>query len=239
MDEQLNKVEGPEVVQRFSANLRMQHFVLFVSMLILMATGAVLFCLKHPEWFFWGQDAPFIGQLAGWRFWHRVGAVGLIAVSVYHVLYIIYSREGRREFIAWFPMPKDFVDVTQNSLFFLGLSKKRPRYGRYSYFEKFDYWAVYWGCVIMIGTGLVLWFDKDAARLIPWFNYELAIFLHSHEAVLATLALLIWHFYNVHFNPSKFPGSMVWFHGRLTKEEMLEEHPLEYEKIAKETPGAE
>ena len=238
MDEQMKDVAGPAVVQRFSFNLRMQHIVLFVSVLLLIGTGAPLFCLKHPEWFFWGQDAPFIGSLAGWRFWHRVGAVILIAVSAYHLLYTFYTREGRREFIAWLPTPKDFVDVTQNSMYFLGLSKKRPRYDRYSYFEKFDYWAVYWGNVIMIGTGLVLWFDKTAARVVPWFDYELASFIHSHEAILATLALLIWHFYNVHFNPDRFPGSLLWWNGRITREEMLEEHPLEYEKIVKETQGA-
>lgn len=220
-----------QFVQRFGLQFRIQHTFLFVGTLILIFTGIPMWFLARPEYVFWGRDFGGIEYL---RFFHRIGAAGLIAVSVYHLFYTVFTREGRREFIQLLPKFKDVLDVMQNSLYFLGLSKKKPRFDRYSYCEKFDYWAVYWGCVIMIGTGLVLWFDRFFAEVIGWFPYELAVEIHADEAILATLALLIWHFYNVHFNPSKFPGSLLWWHGRMSREEMLDEHPLEWEKIMRD-----
>ena len=222
----------PDHFQRFSPEFRVQHIVLFVSTMALILTGIPLWCVGRPEFTWWTQDGkPFLGSIEAIRLAHRVAAVGLIAVSVYHVYYILFTREGRREFWELLPKPKDFVDVAQNSLYFLGLRKEPPKFGRYSYFEKFDYWAVYWGCVIMIGTGLVLWFDRYAATRYPWFPYALSRVIHSDEAILAALALFIWHFYNVHLNPSIFPGSMSWWHGRISRRDMTEKHPLEYERL--------
>jgi cytochrome b subunit of formate dehydrogenase len=143
----------------------------------------------------------------------------------------MFTKEGRREFIELLPSFKDVADVTINSLYFLGLVKNRPSFRRYTYYEKFDYWAVYWGCVIMIGTGVVLWFPDVSARYIPWFTYELSAEVHADEAVLAALALIIWHSYNVHFNPSCFPGTMMWWHGKISREDLMRDHALEYKKI--------
>lgn len=219
----------PELIQRFSVQARVQHVFMFVSVIILVVTGIPLWCLARPEYIWWKQELN--GYIELIRFFHQLGAIILIAVSVYHTLYTIFSREGRREFILLLPYPKDFLDVMQNSLYFLGLSKERPKFGRYTYFEKFDYWAVYWGCVIMIGTGIVLWFDKWAAQYLAWLPYKLSADIHADEAILCALALFIWHFYNVHYKPSRFPGTMLWWHGNMTRHEMEEEHPLELEEI--------
>ncbi|MCX7049135.1 MAG: cytochrome b/b6 domain-containing protein [Candidatus Sumerlaeota bacterium] len=216
-----------EFIERFSVQARVQHVFMFVSVIVLMLTGIPLWCVGRPEYIWWKQE--FNDYIEMMRLFHRWGAVVLIGVSVYHTLYTLFSREGRREFIQLLPYPKDFMDVTQNSLYFLGLSKERPKFRRYTYFEKFDYWAVYWGCVIMIGTGLVLWFDKWAAQYVAWLPYKLAADIHADEAILCALALLIWHFYNVHFKPSRFPGTMLWWHGKMSRHEMEEEHPLEME----------
>jgi len=225
---------APEFVQRLSVQWRAQHVVLAVSTILLILTGIPLWFLGRPEHMWWSQNStPVFYSLEAMRLLHRVGAVGLIAVSIYHVcIYTIFTREGRREFVALLPRFKDVADVTLNSLYFLRLRKERPKFGRYTYYEKFDYWAVYWGCVIMIGSGLVLWFDQFSATHFPWFPYDLAALVHADEAILAALALFIWHFYNVHFNPSVFPGSMTWWHGRISRERMREEHPLECEKMA-------
>jgi len=225
--------------QRFSIQWRYQHIVLFVSVLILIMTGIPLWCLKHPEYLWWSESAirqwGFVEKI---RIVHRAGAIALIAVSVYHMLYTIYTKEGRREFIELLPKPKDFVDVTQNSLYFLGLRKEPPRFGRYSYYEKFDYWAVYWGCVILIGSGLTLWFPETSAKCAPWLPYTLAALIHRDEAILATLALFVWHFYNVHFKPTHFPGSLMWLHGKISREEMLRDHSLEYENLCAKSKSA-
>ncbi|HUT26296.1 MAG TPA: cytochrome b/b6 domain-containing protein [Sumerlaeia bacterium] len=223
---------GPEHFQRFSLQFRVQHVILFVSTIVLIVTGAPLWCMREWGWAWWSQASPGSADfIAAMRLIHRVAAVVLIAVSAQHMVWAICTREGRRDFIALLPTPKDFADVTLNSLYFLGLRKERPRFGRYTYYEKFDYWAVYWGCVIMIGSGLVLWFDGWAAKYMPWFPYEMASLIHRDEAILAALALFIWHFYNVHFCPPRFPGTLLWWHGRMSREEMLRDHPLECEKL--------
>ena len=220
--------------KRFSLQFRIQHIVLFSSVIVLIITGIPLWCMGKPGYGWTQSVVQAFGAVATIRTIHRWAAGALILVSIYHLLYTIYTREGRREFIQLLPTPKDFADVTLNVLYFLGLRNERPRFGRYTYYEKFDYWAVYWGCVIMIGSGLVLWFPDITAKYIPWLTYELASEIHADEAILAALALFIWHFYNVHFNPSRFPGTLLWWHGKISHEEMKRDHPLEYEKEIKE-----
>ena len=226
-----SKTVEPQYFQRFGLQFRIQHIALFLGTLGLIFTGIPLWCLGRPE-YGWSQSVvSFFGPVATIRCLHRAFGVSLILVSVYHLLYTVYTREGRRELIELLPGPKDIADVMKNSMYFLGLSKERARFRRYSYLEKFDYWAVYWGCVIMIGTGLAQWFPEATAYCAPWLTYALAAEIHADEAILATLALFVWHFYNVHFNPSRFPGTLLWLHGRMSREEMLHEHPLEYEKL--------
>jgi cytochrome b subunit of formate dehydrogenase len=133
------------------------------------------------------------------------------------------------------PRKKDFADLYQNLRYFLGKSGNPPRFGRFSYLEKFDYWAVFWGCIIMIGTGIIMLYPQAVAAFLPsnWTNriFGVAREAHYHEAILAALALFIWHVFNVHFKPGKFPGSMVWWHGKITREEQEREHPLEREEL--------
>lgn len=237
-DKQRNKKEAskqgdlsePEYIQRFNLQFRIQHIVLFTTTITLVVTGIPLWFLGKLE-YNWSQSVvEAFGNIQNIRFVHRIAAAGLIAVSVYHLFYTVFARQGRREFIELLPRFKDVTDVVKNILYFIGLRKEKPSFGRFSYFEKFDYWAVYWGCVIMIGSGLVLWFDKFCEMRVSWFPYELAAEIHADEAILAAVVLFTWHFYNVHFNPSRFPGSGLWWHGRISREEMMREHPLEYEK---------
>ena len=160
---------------------------------------------------------------------HRIGAIGLMAVGAYHLLYIAVTPDGRKNFWLLIMRPKDIRDLFIQIKYYLGKSEKHARFGRFSYVEKFDYWAVYWGMVIMVGTGIILWFETN----FPLTFYHIAREAHSDEALLATLSIIIWHFYNVHFNPDKFPMNKVWWTGRITKKEMIKEHPLEYEELLK------
>lgn len=221
-----------EFFQRFSLQFRIQHIVLFISTTILIFTGIPLWCLSRPDFILWNSTCfELLGGLRGISLIHHCAAAALIVLSAYHLLYTIFSKTGRREFIDLLPGLKDVTDVMTNSLYFLGLTKKRPQFARYSYIEKFDYWAVYWGSVIMIVSGLVMLYPAQCAKYCPWLTFDLAAEIHAGEAILATLALFIWHFYNVHFNPSHFPGTLMWLHGRITKKQMIAEHPLEYEKM--------
>ncbi|MBA7546433.1 hypothetical protein ES705_38825 [subsurface metagenome] len=117
-------------------------------------------------------------------------------------------------------------------MWFFGLRNKPPHFGRFTYFEKFGYWAVFWGGAIFIITGLTMWFPDITKLIIP--SASLSLFdsfkeAHAGEAILLVLVILIWHFYNVHLRPGKFPGSSAWIHGRVTREEMVDEHPHELE----------
>jgi formate dehydrogenase subunit gamma len=220
-----------EVFERLSLEIRLQHALMAISVIMLVVTGLPL-KFHEAGWakaiigFFGGPDfSPIV---------HRVAATGLIIAGLWHLVYIIFTREGRWNFGQLIPKPKDAVDAWQQIRYYLGRTSARPRFDRFSYVEKFDYWAVYWGMVIMIGSGIMLWFTEWVLRIVPKWVTDIAKEAHSDEALLATLAIIIWHFYNVHLNPHKFPMNRMFIDGKISEHEMIEEHPLEYERIMKE-----
>jgi formate dehydrogenase subunit gamma len=221
-------VSAPKEIERFSWNFRAQHLILMASCLILIITGLPLkFHEARISQFFF----DLVGGVQVSTFIHRVGAVGLICVGAYHLFYLLVFREGRRNFLELLPGPKDALDLLQMLRYFLGRTEEKPRFGRFSYVEKFDYWAVYWGIVVMIGSGLMLWFLETSLQFLPKFAADIAREAHSDEGLLATLAIIIWHFYNVHLNPEHFPMNRTFWTGTLSEEEMRRHHPLEYEAL--------
>jgi cytochrome b subunit of formate dehydrogenase len=220
--------EEGEMFQRFNRNFRFQHMVMFSSVILLIITGMPI---KFPNFILSRFVINLWGGINNSTIVHRIGALMLVYFMVHHMLYSILSREGRRDFVLLIPMPKDLRDAVQNIRYFLGKVKEKPKFGRFSYIEKFDYWAVYWGCIIMIGSGAFLWGESIALKYFPKFVLDIAHEMHSDEALLATLAIVIWHFYNVHFNPERFPGTLMWWHGQISEHEIKEEHPLEYEEL--------
>ena len=220
--------EEGETFLRFNRNFRFQHMVMFSSVILLIITGMPL---KFPNFILSRFVINFWGGIQHSTIVHRIGAGMLIYFMVHHFLYTILTRDGRRDFLLLLPKLGDAKDIVHNIRHFLGKLPDKPRFGRFSYIEKFDYWAVYWGCIIMIGSGLFLWFETDVLRFLPKYALDVAHEMHSDEAMLATLAIVIWHFYNVHFNPDRFPGTLLWWHGRMSEHEMREEHPLELEEI--------
>lgn len=225
------KRKEEETFVRFSLNVRIQHAVLAISVLLLIFTGL-------PIKFHESSWAVFLLKLIGGiqvsRVIHRIAAAMLTGVGIYHLLWILFTREGRRELYYLLPRWKDFQDFFQNIRYYLGLAEERPKFDRYSYIEKFDYWAVYWGMVIMIGSGLILTFFPYLIGILPKYVFDIAREAHSDEALLATLAIVIWHWYNAHFNPEVFPFNPTIFTGKISKERMIREHPLEYERIVRQ-----
>src|SRR3990170_2308672 len=195
--------EEGEMFQRFNRNFRFQHIVMFTSVILLIITGMPI---KFPDFVLSRFLVNLWGGFHNSTIVHRIGAGMLIYFMVHHLFYTVLSRQGRRDFVLLIPTPKDARDLVQNIRHFLGKAPEKPSFGRFSYIEKFDYWAVYWGCVIMIGSGLFLWGESIALKWFPKYILDVAHEMHSDEAMLATLAIVIWHFYNVHFNPDRFPG---------------------------------
>jgi cytochrome b subunit of formate dehydrogenase len=104
-------------------------------------------------------------------------------------------------------------------------------FNRFGYIEKAEYWALVWGTLVMAASGLILWFDNYFMNLLTKLGWDIARTVHFYEAVLATLAIVVWHFYYVIFNPSVYPMNTAWWNGKITEEEMADEHPLELEEI--------
>ena len=223
--------EGQRFFVRLPLALRLQHFVLLSSCIILILTGLPI-KFHDTAWAAFMFD--LMGGIQSSALIHRIGAVGLIAVGLVHLAYLVLTFGGRLDFLNLIPGPKDARDLVQMIRYFLGRTDERPRFGRFSYVEKFDYWAVYWGTVIMVGTGAMLWFENLSLSILPKYMLDIAKEAHSDEALLATLAIIIWHFYNVHFSPRTFPMNKVWLTGRISEEDMIEEHPLEYERLIRE-----
>jgi cytochrome b subunit of formate dehydrogenase len=202
-----------------------------VSVLVLIFTGLPL---KFKELELSKAVIHMMGGIDVSKVIHRVAAAGLIFVGLWHLAWIIVTRNGRQTFGMLIPKLQDGKDAVQQIKYFLHRTPEKPKYDKYSYVEKFDYWAVYWGMVIMIGSGLVLWFKDLVLQYMPLWITDIAKEMHSDEALLATLAIVIWHFYNVHFNPHSFPMNKVFLTGKLSARQMIEEHPLEYERIQAE-----
>jgi cytochrome b subunit of formate dehydrogenase len=163
--------------------------------------------------------------------WHRVGAVLIMISAAYHLFYLTFLAAQKRLPLSMLPGPKDALDMKDNILFMLGLTKERPKFDRYMYLEKFDYWAVFWGIVMMVGTGFIFWFPAFFAAHAPSWLITAALIIHGEEATLAIVFLFVVHFYNVHLKPSIFPMNWAWLNGRISVDMLKHEHPLEYERM--------
>jgi len=220
------RIEPTGRVLRFSVNQRLMHGLMAVSFTTLVLTGWPLSSHGIGASHFLVSLLGGLGTV-GWL--HRAAAVGLIVVSVYHLGYLAVLAARRKLPLSMAPTPQDVRDAVGNILWILGMRDNKPSYGRFSYFEKFDYWAVFWGCAIMIGSGAVRWFPTQVMRFAPTWLYEICYLAHTDEALLAGLAIFVWHFYNVHLRPAVFPMSWVFLTGRMTMEEHAEEHAAEHE----------
>jgi cytochrome b subunit of formate dehydrogenase len=119
------------------------------------------------------------------------------------------------------------MDVLAAVRYLTGLSREKPRIGRFGYAEKMEYWAVVWGTIIMGATGLAIWFKMDVTRLLPRWLVDVAVTIHYYEAILACLAIIVWHFYHVIFDPDVYPLNLACWDGKVSEHWQEEEHPLD------------
>ncbi len=219
-------------VVRFDIHQRAQHWLMLSGVILLGITGWPLRGAGDAEAARYSASfMKLFGGAQGAAIWHRVGAVLIITSACYHLFYLTFLASKKRLPMSMLPMPKDALDMRDNILFMLGLKKERPKFERFMYLEKFDYWAVFWGIVMMVGTGFIFWFPAWFASWAPSWMITAALIIHGEEATLAILFLFVVHFYNVHLKPSIFPMNWAWLNGRISVEMMKHEHPLEYERI--------
>jgi len=215
--------------ERLTLNQRLQHWTLIASFAALIITG---FPLLLPRAEISRGVVTALGGAGARAVIHRGAALLLIALVIYHLAYVLFSRRGHWEFRQLLPGLRDAVNVVHMLGFYFGLTPTRPAFDRYNYIEKFEYLAVAWGSVIMITTGALLWSPLASLAVLPKWLMDVALIVHGWEAILAFLAIIIWHMYNVHWNPSVFPMSRIWLIGKVGLHELRENHPLEWERIA-------
>ena len=208
-------------VVRMTASQRWQHFLLAGSFIVLAVTG---FALKFPDsWL-----AKVLGSNEPFRRWtHRVAGILLLGVGAYHLIYLLATRDGRKLTADLLPVKKDLADVWQAVRYLTGRSPEKPQIGRFGYAEKMEYWAVVWGTFIMGATGLAIWLKIDVTQFLPRWVVEVATTIHYYEALLACLAIVVWHFYHVMFDPEVYPLNTACLDGRISEELQHHEHPLE------------
>jgi formate dehydrogenase gamma subunit len=214
-------------VLRMSLSQRWQHFVLASSFIILAITG---FALKFPDsWL-----ARGLGSSEPFRRWsHRIAGIVLLLAGAYHLIYLVSTNEGRRLVKDLFPVKKDLADVWSAVRYLAGLTGEKPAIGRFGYAEKMEYWAVVWGTIIMGATGLMIWFKIDVTRFLPRWAVDVALTIHYYEAVLACLAIVVWHFYHVIFDPDVYPLNPACWDGKVSADWYEEEHPLDQEALVR------
>ena len=148
----------------------------------------------------------------------------LIVLSFYHLIYLLSTARGREVLVKMFPTITDIRQAVQYIFYYLKLTKEKPEFDKYDYTEKAEYWALIWGTIVMGATGLVLWFPTVVGNWAPTWFIKVSELVHFYEAILASLAILVWHWFFVIFRPSEYPMSFVWVDGKMTLEHYKHHH---------------
>ncbi|MEE9594284.1 MAG: cytochrome b/b6 domain-containing protein [Candidatus Hydrothermarchaeales archaeon] len=219
-----------EEYTRFTVSQRVQHLVWFLAFTVLAVTGLAL---MYPN-MGWAQFVVnLVGGMDNRGLLHRIAAVTFIGLGVAHVVYYGVLDKGKK---AIMPSRQDLSDLVQDMKYHLFMSGEKPKFGRYSWFEKADYWAGAAGSVIIIVTGAIMWFSFGSSSLnilgfVPLGVYNWARLIHGYEAILAVAVVIVFHLYTAIWKPGTFPLAMQIWTGKMTKEQMEHEHSLELEEL--------
>jgi cytochrome b subunit of formate dehydrogenase len=215
-------------VVRFSRGQRLEHLAVMVLFLALVLTG---FPQKFPQ-APWAQAlVDSMGGLSSARYLHRAAGLAFAVLAMGHLLNASLRLMLRRQALTLVPGRKDFRDVVDNLRYYLGAAEAPPLFDRFDYREKFEYWGMAMGAVVMTFTGLVLYFPLRITQLLPGEVIPVAKVTHSNEGLLAFLVVIVWHIYNVHLAPEVFPFNTAIFTGRITVEQLRHHHPLEHARL--------
>jgi len=215
-------------VVRFDMRDRVEHLLVMIIFFLLALTGL-------PQKF---HDAAIsktivdaLGGIAQVRFLHRAAGVLFAIMTLIHLVTVLGRVLTGRSSLAMVPGAKDFRDVVTTLRYYLRISDTRAQFDRFDYKEKFEYWGIVFGGIIMITTGFALLYPIEATRFLPGQIIPAAKVAHGSEGLMAFLVVILWHIYNVVFAPEVFPGSKTIFTGKISRERMRHEHPLEYARM--------
>lgn len=215
-------------ILRFSLNERLQHLVLMLCTLALVASGLAL---RFSDTWFGRALIGLEGGMAGRGLVHRIAAAGLMALWAYHALYVVFTERGHAQLMALRPRWQDLRDLGLSLAHNLGRALAGPRFDRFDFRQKFQYWAVALGVTLMHLTGLVLWFANAAMAAMPKWVLDLALIVHSGEGLLIFVVLFFWHLYDTHLRADVFPMDRTWLTGRLSRAQLEQRHPREHERL--------
>jgi formate dehydrogenase subunit gamma len=215
-------------LQRFSISQRAEHALMLTLFLVLSVTG-------FPQKFFSALTSQAIvdalGGVGPVRLIHRVSGGLFTLLAAWHFGAAIVGVARRRAPLTMVPTRKDFTDAITTLRYYLGASREQARFDRFDYRQKFEYWGLVFGALVMVATGLVLLFPLIAARFLPGQVIPASKVAHGSEGLMAFLVVIVWHIYNAHLSPDVFPFDTSIFTGRISRERMEKEHPLELERV--------
>jgi cytochrome b subunit of formate dehydrogenase len=220
--------------RRFALTERVMHALLMLTFIGCALTGVPLLFADHD----WAHTlVALMGGFKGAALVHRICATIMTIVFVGHVLRVFVRAFLAKDWLAYFWGPNSLVPNLKDGQDIVGMFKwffgkgPRPQFDRYTYWEKFDYWAVFWGMFIIGGSGFMLWFPTFFSEFLPGWVFNVATIVHGEEALLAVGFIFTIHFFNGHLRPEKFPMDLVVFTGRLPEHELKDERPLEYQRL--------
>lgn len=217
-----------DYIVRFNLQQRIEHLVTMLTFVLLCLTGL-------PQKFYtadWAQALVGVfGGIDHARWIHRACGLILAASTVVHFSFAIYSMLSKKISFTMVPTRKDFTDSILQLKYYLGMTDQHPHYDRYDYKQKFEYWGLVAGNIIMVLTGFILFFPVQTANLVPGQLIPAAKVAHSNEGLMAFLVITIWHIFNAHLNPDVFPFDTTIFTGKISRERMLHEHPEELARL--------
>jgi len=228
---------GGRYYRRFGPIEQVMHALLMLTFIGCALSGVPLLFADHA----WAHKlVALMGGFRGAALMHRVCAAIMIVVFAAHVLRVFWKAFVAEDWLTVFwgpnslvPNLKDLQDIVAMFKWFFGKGPK-PEFDRFTYWEKFDYWAVFWGMFIIGGSGLLLWFPTFFSQLLPGWMFNVATIVHGEEALLAVGFIFTIHFFNGHLRPEKFPMDTVIFTGRLPEHELKDERQVEYARAVRQ-----